>query len=417
MKISDVMSKHVDFVSRDTSIRDVARIIFGRGVNGVPVCKNKKVVGFITERDILAKFYPTMEEYVDDPVHSSDFEGMEKKVSEILDLKAESIMSKNPVVVTSDTPLLRAQSLMFVKKIGRLPVVDNKENLIGIVSKGDIFRSVIGQNLPLQGEEGFYDWSAKLYDTMIDWETRLSQEIPDIEFLFKKEKVNNVLDIASSTGEHSIGLAKKGFGVFGIESSGLMDKIAQSKKNKSSKEIQSRLNLLEGNYNEMLGKIKGPIDAAIFMGNTLPHVQHTDKNILKHVANTLRQKHGLMIFQIINFSKVLQDKNGLRDFTIRDEEAGSYYKSHAFLGFYTKKGRDTLIYTRAIFSSIGDGKWSFTAVNSTPIEEITKDKLEKALRELGFLHISFYGSRFFGPLFKSPFKPNESDWLNVVAKR
>lgn len=416
MKTSDVMSKHVDFVSRDTSIRDVSRIIFGRGINGVPVCKNRKVVGFITERDILAKFYPTMEEYVNDPVHSSDFEGMEKKVSEILDLKAESIMSKNPVIVTSNTPLLKAQSLMFVKKIGRLPVVDDKANLIGIVSKGDIFRSVIGQDLPLQGEEGFYDWSAKLYDTMIDWEARLSQEIPDIEFLFKKEKVNKVLDIASSTGEHSIVLAKKGFEIFGIESSGLMHKIAQSKKNRSSKEIQSRLNLLEGNYNEMLGKINGPIDAAIFMGNALPHVLRTDKNILKHVIDILREKHAVMVFQIVNFNKALQGQHGLRDFTIR-EVADSYYKAHAFLGFYTKKDRNTLVYTRAVFSSIGDKKWSFTVVNSTLIEEITKDKLEKALRDLGFLHISFYGSSFYGPLFKEPFKDLGSDWLNVVAKR
>ena len=62
MKVSDVMSKQVDFVSTNTSVKDVCRLIFGRGINGVPVCKGKKVVGFVTERDILSKFYTSIQD-------------------------------------------------------------------------------------------------------------------------------------------------------------------------------------------------------------------------------------------------------------------------------------------------------------------------------------------------------------------
>jgi CBS domain-containing protein len=147
MKVSNAMSKKVDFVSSDTKVRDVAKLIFGHGINGVPVVKGKKVVGFITERDILARFYPSMEEYVQDPVNAGDFENMEKKVSEIFDLTADKIMSKHPVAIESNTPILRAQSMMFIHKIGRLPVVDKKGKLVGIISKGDIFRALVGDNL------------------------------------------------------------------------------------------------------------------------------------------------------------------------------------------------------------------------------------------------------------------------------
>lgn len=70
-----------------------------------------------------------------------------------------------------------------------------------------------------------------------------------------------------------------------------------------------------------------------------------------------------------------------------------------------------------MLSSSSDGRWSFAGMNSTPIVKIEKDSLEHKLRELGFLHISFYGSSCHGPLFKESFKPLESDWLNVVAKR
>jgi CBS domain-containing protein/SAM-dependent methyltransferase len=415
MKVSDVMRKNVEYVNNSTSVKQVARVIFGRGINGVPVCKNKKVIGFITERDILSKFYPTMEEYVDDPFHSSDFEGMEKRVSEILDLNAEEIMSKNTTTVPSDAPLLEAQSLMFINKISRLPVVDEKGNLIGIISKGDIFKSVVGNSLSLEEEEGFYDWSAKIYDTMLDWKTRLANEIPELEVLFKKEGAKRILDVASSTGEHSIALANKEFEVFGIESSSLMHRQARLKRNKLSKEVQLKLNLFQGDYEESIKRIKNPVDAAIFMGNTLPHVQITDENILKHVLSVLRKENPVMVFQIINFNKII-NRGGLRDFTLRDEKPGSYYKSHAFLGFYTKKDSQ-IIYTRAVLSSVGDGKWSFASVNSTPIQKITKLAITKILKKLGFSNISFYGNNFNGPLFKEQYSESKSDNLIVIAKK
>src|SRR3989338_3301107 len=96
MRVADVMSKHVDFVSENTKVEKLSLLIFGRGINGVPVCRNKKVIGFVTERDILSKFYPSIQEYVEDPFRSSDFEGMEIKVKEIFELNADQIMSKNP---------------------------------------------------------------------------------------------------------------------------------------------------------------------------------------------------------------------------------------------------------------------------------------------------------------------------------
>lgn len=417
MRVSDVMSKQVDYVSANTSVKDVCRIIFGRSINGVPVCKNKKVVGFVTEHDILAKFYPSIQEYMYDPVHSSDFEGMEKKISEILALRAEKVMSKNPEKITPNTPLLRAQSLMATKGVGRLPVVDDKGHLVGIIAKGDIFKSLVGKSFLLEEEGGFYDWLAIRYDSLIDWKRRLSREVPELEELFKKERVEKVLDVASSTGEHSIALAKRNFEVFGIESSSLMDKLAVSKKNKLPENVQKNLRFFKGNYKEILKGLGTIIDAAIFMGNTLPHVLYTYKNILKDLASILRKDKAFMVFQIVNFQKALQSQQGLRDFTLKAASPGSYYKSNLFIGFYTKRKRDEIVYTRAIFSSSGEEKWTFIGVNSTPILDIRKAKLEKLLKSIGFLNVSFYGSSFYGSHFKDPFKQAESNWMNVVAKR
>lgn len=145
MKVFQVMHRRVDYVTPSAQIKEVAKLIFGHHINGVPVLKGKKVVGFITERDILKKFYPRIDEYMEDPVNASKFEIMEKKVSEIFEIKAGKIMSKHPVTVGEDEPVLKAQSLMFVHEIGRLPVVNKAGNMVGIITNGDIFKKLVGK--------------------------------------------------------------------------------------------------------------------------------------------------------------------------------------------------------------------------------------------------------------------------------
>src|SRR3989344_6123801 len=117
MKVADAMSRHVDHVLPDTKVKDVSLLIFGRGINGVPVCKNRKVIGFITERDILDQFYPSLDEYAQDPIREGDFEAMEKKVQGIFEMTADKIMNTTVTRVMPNTPLLRAQSLMFIEKV------------------------------------------------------------------------------------------------------------------------------------------------------------------------------------------------------------------------------------------------------------------------------------------------------------
>lgn len=147
MKVKNAMSNKVDSVSPKTKVKELSKLIFLHHINGVPVLKGKKVIGFITERDILHQFYPSMQEYMEDTVNEANFEKMEKKINRIFEMTADKIMSKHVISVHPDLPILEAQSLMFVHKIGRLPVVDDKSNIVGIISKGDIFKYLVGKRL------------------------------------------------------------------------------------------------------------------------------------------------------------------------------------------------------------------------------------------------------------------------------
>lgn len=416
MRVSDVMSTEVEYVSAETKVKDVSRLIFGRGINGVPVCKGKKVVGFITERDILAQFYPSMQEYVEDPFRMGNFERMEGKVSEVLNLSAQEIMSREPTMVTPDTPLLRAQSLMFIHKIGRLPVVDKEENLIGIICKGDIFRALVGGKIPYVVEEEYHDWCARYYDLIVRWKERLAQEIPDLASLFRQNKVKKVLDVRCGTGEHALALAKKGFAVLGLERSTLMFGTAQEKWQNLPENLKKRVEFLSGDYLKILKGKPADFGAAIFMGNALSHEPHDFREVLRAVSNRLLPK-AIIVLQLLNSEKILKTGNRLLQFNIAPAKLGEG-KEYAFVEFYDppKVGGGFLTANIAIFAFDGR-RWRPKAINNTAVANLDKGNIQPILKKLGFKHFSFYGGKLWGPLFDQPFKPLESDWLNVVARR
>jgi len=421
MKVADAMSKHVDSVSESTTVEKLSVLIFGRGINGVPVCRNKKIVGFVTERDILAKFYPSVSEYVEDPFHSSDFEGMEIKVKNIFEMRADQIMSKNLVTVTPETPLLRAHSLMSLEKIGRLPVVDDKGNLVGIIAKGDIFRALVGDKLLFSEDQDYTDWLSRTYYASVDIEDRLRHEIPDLLKIFSENKVKRILDVGCGTGDHVIDLAKRGFNVVGIDRSSAMISEAGKRKKSMSEEAKKRGKFIEADVKKINPKFKKePFDAALFMGNTISHNPGKYKETIKDAANLLTDK-GVMILQITNFEKVLKTQKRLLSFNftkIKDEPG----KEYAFLEFYDEpdEREKTILKTFVILVSSG-GRWKSSGVRNSLMAYIAREGLRETLSKNGFTKVEFYGSSFDGKnwdyLFRKPFNPLESDWLTVIAKR
>ncbi len=417
MKVSDVMQRHVDFVSSDDSVTEVARLIFGRNINGVPVCENKKVIGFITERDILSNFFPSMKDYVEDPIREGNFEQMEEKAKEILSLPVSSIMSSTPFTIEFDAPILQAQSLMSVHKIGRLPVVDRKGKLVGIISKGDIFRSVVGKKMPYVENEEYHDWIAKHFDIAMGMESRIDPEVKSLAKLFKDNKIEKVLDIGCGTGEHAIALAKNGFSVVGIDNSRLMFKVAKEKWNNLPQNLKSKVEFIRGDYVETLEEIGNKFGAAIFMGDMLAHLPYKYLDILKELDRVLSPENSVIVSQSANFGKSIKVRNRLHRFEIRRSKLSPEWE-HAYYWFYDpprKKG-DMLVLNAAILDFNGRF-WQTKSMNRVQTVPLSKEDLVKLFKKFGFSKTSFYGVKRWEELFVHPFKEDESDYLITVARR
>ncbi len=416
MIVKDIMEQNVEFVFDTDSVRKVSHLIFGKKINGLPVLKEKRVIGFVTERDILSAFLPTMRDLIEDPVRSRNFELMESQSEEILRMPVSKIMSQSPTLVKSSDPIMKAESIMVANKVGRLPVVDERGNLIGIVTKGDIFKAVIGNKIPYVREERFFDWFSVYNDTMIDWKRRLSLEIPELSNLFRENNVVTVLDVASGTGEHAIALAKEGFRAYGIEISRLIYDIAEEKLSSYPNKIKNNVTFLNGKYSENAKKLPDDIDAAIFMGNALPFTSHTESNMLEMISKKLKKKGAVIVIQMENLHKIMFRGGGTTGL-VKADTRNEPKKTLGFLGFYTDFGGNDLGYNKLVFSESND-KWNFEGMSNTKVSYIEAKDLVEKLNKLGFSKVMLHGGPTRrGGLFKESFDEEHSDSLNLVAIR
>ena len=148
MRVREVMKTRVYSVSPTTPVSKVASMIAQLRISGVPVLDDaKKLVGIVSEKDVIKAMYPSYDELINDPVASRNFEAMEDRYEDLGRILAQEIMTRGVVTVPPEMPALQAGSLMIRERIRRLPVVDSQNgNLLGIITLGDIHQALFSQH-------------------------------------------------------------------------------------------------------------------------------------------------------------------------------------------------------------------------------------------------------------------------------
>ena len=147
MYVKDVMTSTIKSVSINESYKEIWRTIFRTHTNALPVVNaNGTLVGIITRDDLLRPMYPTYQEVFESIESVKDFEEMEDRMKELAGLKASDIMQQHVVFTRDTTLVMRALSRMIVRRVNQLPVLNEKDVVIGIVTKGDIFTSLFRKN-------------------------------------------------------------------------------------------------------------------------------------------------------------------------------------------------------------------------------------------------------------------------------
>lgn len=120
MKIQDIMSADPSTVTPDTPITEAARLMKDHNIGMLPVVESegsRRLVGVVTDRDITIR-------------HVAE--------GHLSDCPVREVMTGNVSTCKAHENVDRVMSLMAQEQVRRIPIVDDRGDLVGVISQADI---------------------------------------------------------------------------------------------------------------------------------------------------------------------------------------------------------------------------------------------------------------------------------------
>ncbi len=223
----------------------------------------------------------------------------------------------------------------------------------------------------------------KHYDKLVNWEKRLSSEIPFLNFFLTEIKppINSILEVGCGTGRHAqILQQEKKFQITGVD-------IDESMIEEARKRIpETRLYTHDILDTDFLKEQEGNFDAIISLGNTVGLVSRDSSYdlIIKRFSQFVKKEKGILIFQILNTEKERTGWSQPRSLITDDGE-------YIFLrGFETTEKfiRPEII---TLFRSKNENNWGISSTGRSNIPRVKKKEMVSLLKMNGFKKIEVYG--------------------------
>lgn len=118
MQLSQILTRDVETIGPDTSVREAAERMRSMDVGSLPVCDGRTLLGMVTDRDLAIRVLA---------------EGRDPNATRV-----QEAMTPGVCYAFEDDDVQRAAEIMKENQIRRLPVLDRERHLVGIVALGDI---------------------------------------------------------------------------------------------------------------------------------------------------------------------------------------------------------------------------------------------------------------------------------------
>lgn len=153
MLVKNIMTKKPKIVEEDATVRDVIELFRKHRIRGVPVVKKNKLVGMITEYDLLdfievhefggKLWLPAPFDFIEAVLDAKQEEyEVRKEFEKLRHATADKIMNKNVITVTPETHVSEVADLMTENNLTHVPVVE-KGKLVGLVTRTDLIKSLL----------------------------------------------------------------------------------------------------------------------------------------------------------------------------------------------------------------------------------------------------------------------------------
>ena len=121
MKVGEWMERELVTIDRKTTIQGAISLMKKHSIRHLPVIEEGRLVGLVTEGDMRQVFVASL----------------------IEELSIDDVVIKDPITVKVDTEIDDAARVIYYNKIGGLPVVDEGQGLLGIITVADIMAAFI----------------------------------------------------------------------------------------------------------------------------------------------------------------------------------------------------------------------------------------------------------------------------------
>jgi acetoin utilization protein AcuB len=136
-RVAEWMRTDVATINPELRVARVWETMWRKQVRHLPVVKKGALVGIITDRDLKRAVFPSL------PAFDVWKGGKPQPTGSPGDLSAEAIMTKGVYTAKSTDTLLSAALRMLNEKIGALPVVDEADTLVGILTETDLLKALV----------------------------------------------------------------------------------------------------------------------------------------------------------------------------------------------------------------------------------------------------------------------------------
>ncbi|MDD3539069.1 MAG: CBS domain-containing protein [Atribacterota bacterium] len=145
MKIKDIMLRSTISVLADCPLEELIKIMALQRVNGLPVVDgDQRVIGFISQHDIMAALLPNYLGVVNSSTFLTEFIQLSKKLKEYAYHRVEEFMARDIITISEEDNEVMAANLLIRHKIHHLPVLRNGF-LVGIVTMRDLLKAMLEQ--------------------------------------------------------------------------------------------------------------------------------------------------------------------------------------------------------------------------------------------------------------------------------
>ncbi|TVL98749.1 MAG: CBS domain-containing protein [Candidatus Kuenenia stuttgartiensis] len=128
MLVKEIMSKQLVTLNADSKLGFAEDIMYLGRIRHLPVVNGKEIVGILTQRDLYKASL------------TSIVTNWEENKTFLDSVKVAEVMTKDVITISPNTSIEDAAQIMIDKKVGCLPVVEDKNTLLGLITETDVLQ-------------------------------------------------------------------------------------------------------------------------------------------------------------------------------------------------------------------------------------------------------------------------------------